>query len=141
MDLQGPTIRRKAVVGSVAAAAAAPPVYAVSVMPPPSLWLVSLCALTALSASLGSSAGSSATLWASDPIFGARGDGAADFPRYDAEFPDESSPLAGVKNCSKCGGRDGCAGCLCVKRCKPEPVSPRRRHWQAPHQLDFRVCL
>ena len=49
--------------------------------------------------------------FADDPIFGLRGDGAADHPPFDAAFPE-----VGRKNCSVCGGRDGCAGCLCVKK-------------------------
>ena len=50
-----------------------------------------------------------------DEFFGERGDAAAGFPRFDAGFPDVGSPL--TKNCSVCGGRDGCVDCNCVKGC------------------------
>eukprot|EP01050_Picozoa_sp_SAG11_P030368 SAG11_NODE_8957_length_959_cov_1.022093_2_plen_168_part_00 len=53
-----------------------------------------------------------------DVVFGQQGDGAADYPPFDADFPEVPT-----KNCSTCGGRDGCAGCLCVKKCKPAQVN------------------
>jgi hypothetical protein len=78
--------------------------------------------MAALAASPG---GSSATLndgsslWDDDPIFGLRGDGSAEFPRFDADFPSVELGKPPPKgNCSVCGGRDGCVDCLCVKKCK-----------------------
>ena len=56
--------------------------------------------------------------FADDLFFGERGDAA--YPPFDADFP--SQPF-NHKNCSVCGGRDGCAGCLCVKRCTPSQVN------------------
>ena len=64
-------------------------------------------------------------LFADDPFFGQRGDGAAEFRRFDADFPDGAPRIGGTHlarppakgNCSVCGGRDGCVGCLCVKKC------------------------
>lgn len=38
---------------------------------------------------------------------------------FDADFPE----VAIAKNCSVCGGRDGCAGCLCFKKCTPTQVN------------------
>ena len=58
--------------------------------------------------------------FADDPVFGQQGDGAADYPPFDADFP---RPPHAAKNCSTCGGRDGCAGCLCVKKCTPAQVN------------------
>jgi hypothetical protein len=56
-------------------------------MAPSSLWHpAALCAMAALSTSPGSATGA-ASLWDDDPIFGLRGDGAAEFPRFDAGFP------------------------------------------------------
>jgi hypothetical protein len=89
-------------------------------MAPSSLWHpAALCAMAALSASPGSATGA-ASLWDDDPIFGLRGDGAAEFPRFDADFPpavDLQGRPPPKGNCSTCGGRDGCVDCVCVKRC------------------------
>jgi sialate O-acetylesterase len=72
--------------------------------------------LAVLAASLGAVAASPTLPFAADdPIFGERGDGAAAFPRFDVDLPDVGSPFA--KNCSACGGRDGCVGCICIKKC------------------------
>ena len=93
-----------------------------SSLAPSALCLPALCAMAALAASPG---GSSATLndgsslWDDDPIFGLRGDGSAEFPRFDADFPSVELGKPPPKgNCSVCGGRDGCVDCLCVKKCK-----------------------
>ena len=69
----------------------------------------------ALTAALGQQQDDS---FADDVVFGQHGDGAADYPPFDADFPEVPT-----KNCSKCGGRDGCAGCLCVKKCTPAQVN------------------
>ena len=57
--------------------------------------------------------------FAQDPFFGEHGSGAALYPPFDAHFP----KTATSKNCSVCGGRDGCAGCLCAKGCLPNQVN------------------
>ena len=54
-----------------------------------------------------------------DLFFGDHGDGAALYPAFDADFP----VVATGKNCSACGGRDGCAGCLCAKGCVPNQIN------------------
>ena len=72
--------------------------------------------LAVLATALPSAAASppSVDLVADDPAFGLGvGEGAAGFRPFDFDFPDVAT-----KNCSQCGGRDGCVGCLCVKKCQ-----------------------
>ena len=38
-------------------------------------------------------------------------------PAFDSGFP-----VVADTNCSKCGGRDGCVGCRCVKKCQAPPA-------------------